>query len=65
MISELERRIRLTLKVYEKINYFLKNKGIPINLKRKGYVTCVLAVATYDLEKLIVTKQFTNYELCR
>jgi hypothetical protein len=38
------------------MGYILKNKKIPINLKKKVYDACILPVATYGLETVTLSK---------
>lgn len=55
--AEIGRRIRLTWSAFGKMRYIFKNSGIPINLKRKVFDTCILPVATYGLETMAMTKK--------
>ena len=48
--AEINRRIRASWAAFGKLGYILKNPDIPINLKSKVFDTCVLPVATYELE---------------
>lgn len=52
--TELKRRIRLTWAAFSKLVTSSKTK-IPINLKMKVYEACVLPVAMYGIETLILT----------
>jgi len=39
------------------VELYIKNREIPINLKRKVFDTCTLPVATYGLEIVTMTKR--------
>ena len=55
--AEIKRRTQLSWAAFGKLAYVLKNKTIPINLKRKVYDTCILPVCTYGLETMSLTKK--------
>jgi hypothetical protein len=54
-IAEIPRRIGLGWAAFGKLDHILKNKNVPLNLKRKVFETCVLPVITYGLETMTLT----------
>ncbi|XP_050298560.1 uncharacterized protein LOC126737626 [Anthonomus grandis grandis] len=46
--AEISRRTRLSWAAFGRLGYIFKSQRIPINLKRKVYEACILAVTTYD-----------------
>lgn len=55
--SEINRRVRLSWAAYGNLGHILKNRNIPINLKRKVYDACILPVSTYGLETTTLTQK--------
>lgn len=59
--DEMKRRKGLTWTVFGRLSHILKNKEIPLNLKRKVFDTCILPVATWCFETITMTKRSTEY----
>lgn len=56
-LAEIKRRIKLTWAAFGKLSFILKDKNIPMHLKRKTYDSCILPVATYGLETMAITRK--------
>jgi len=55
--AEMNRRIGLIWVELRKFCDILKNRTIPVNLKRKVYESCIVPVATYGFETMILTER--------
>lgn len=54
------------LGAFVKLQHVLKNTDIPINLKRKVYETCIVHVATSDLEVItLMQKSAKKLRVCK
>lgn len=58
--AEIKRRVRLTWAAAGKLSHVLRNRTIPINLKRKVFNTCLLPVMTYGMETMTLTVKSAN-----
>ena len=54
---ELSRRIKLGWFAFGKLGFILRNKNIPLHLKKKIFEVCILPVLTYGLETMSLTKR--------
>jgi hypothetical protein len=57
---EIKRRTQLSWAAFGKLSFILKDRKIPIHLKRKTYDTCILPVATYGLETMAITRKMAE-----
>lgn len=55
--AEMNRRIGLIWVELRKLCDILKNRTIPVNLKRKVYESCIVPVATYGFETMTLTER--------
>lgn len=46
---------------FDKLSFIFKDKNVPIYLKRKTHDSCILPVATYGLETMTMTKNYSKY----
>lgn len=58
--AEITRRISLMWAAFGRLSYILLEPKIPINFERKVYDMCILPVATYGLETVILTVNSAN-----
>jgi hypothetical protein len=59
-LTEIHRRVRLGWAAFKKLDYILKNKKIPQNLKTKVFDQCILPVLTYGCQTWTLTKEIVN-----
>uniref|UniRef100_A0A2H1V663 SFRICE_031899 n=1 Tax=Spodoptera frugiperda TaxID=7108 RepID=A0A2H1V663_SPOFR len=60
MHKEIDRRIANTWKRYWSLSEIMKNRDMPIKLKRKVYNMCILPCLTYGCQTWALTKYLTN-----
>lgn len=58
--AEITRRVGLTWAAFGKLGFILRDRTMPINLKRKVFESCVLPVTTYGLETTELTQNSAN-----